>query len=158
MIVSPTAGEPCLSGLTAPIACSCSRPSEATTGGSRARDALDGHKQGAGVLIHGGAFAAPLGAVVERRRRPMLQTRPGLHLETARQPCARVQKKITVHDPKPAQGLAAAGLPRQEGPERAENGDSDAAGALSGGRISRPASSHGRQSVSRGLEAARVVA
>ena len=44
-----------VSGLPAPIAYSCSRPSEATTQGSRARDALNGHGQGAGVLIHGGA-------------------------------------------------------------------------------------------------------
>ena len=45
-------GGPRRGGLRASIALSRSRPSEADTRGSRARDALDGHKEGTSVLIN----------------------------------------------------------------------------------------------------------
>ena len=51
IMMSPTAGG--RAGVACPHDCTLSlRPPEATTGGSRARDALDGHEESAGFLIN----------------------------------------------------------------------------------------------------------
>ena len=96
-----------------------SRPPEATTRGSRARDALDGHEESAGVLIYdrarvgvgdvphksflalgapAGTLAAPVWTIMKRREglgrkwRSGGLTQTALQLETARRPCARARK------------------------------------------------------------------
>ena len=105
------------SGLPAPIAQSRSRPSEADARGSRARDALDGHEEGASLLINDRAHVMVGGVPQELLRAHLLhQYEPswnaekaevgsgalgpdttGLQLETARQP-ARACKNIPVHN------------------------------------------------------------
>ena len=131
----PHRGGPCWGGLPTSIAFSRPRSPEATTGRGRARDALYGREE-TGVLVNDRArvvvvmcLMSPLalwkplrghllhqyepswnGEMAEAGGGALGQTRPGLQLETARQPCARLQKchclrlGLTGRAPKPAQG------------------------------------------------------
>ena len=117
MMMSPTAGG--RAELGCPHRTPCSRPLETTTGRRRARDALDGHEQGACILVHGGArvmvsdvLHEPLNAseppcegicCTNKSRRGKAKklklgvalrgpTQPEQQLETVQQRCAHVRK------------------------------------------------------------------
>ena len=108
-----------LRGLLALITHSCFRLLEAATGGSRVRDALNGHEESAGILIDGsarvvvgdvphealgtleapaGALAAPLRAIVKGREGRGRRWHDGGCNSRLHSSHARTCENVTVHN------------------------------------------------------------